>query len=79
MMHLEESLLKLGPIYNTHVWGMEHANRIISKINHNGKGKGVLEGTLMRGWWSYTTIQNLVSSTDLLNPTNTEPYTVSLT
>lgn len=58
-MHLEESLLKSGSIYNTHVWAMEHANGIVLQINHNGKTKGVLEGTLMLGWWSHTTIQNL--------------------
>lgn len=61
MMHLEESMLKSGSVYNTHVWGMERANGIVSRINHNGKSKGILEGTLMRGWWSHTTLQNLVS------------------
>lgn len=61
MMHLEESMLKSGSVYNTHVWGMERANGVVSRINHNGKSKGILEGTLMRGWWSHTTIQNLVS------------------
>lgn len=60
MMHLEESILKTGSVYNTHVWGMERANGIVSRINHNGKGKGVLEGTLMRSWWNHITIQNLV-------------------
>ncbi|KAF8597086.1 hypothetical protein BDV93DRAFT_411443, partial [Ceratobasidium sp. AG-I] len=62
MMHLEESMLKSGSVYNTHVWGMERTNGILSHINHNGKGGGVLEGTLMRGWWSYTTIQNLIDN-----------------
>ncbi|KAG8695506.1 hypothetical protein FRC08_007736, partial [Ceratobasidium sp. 394] len=61
-MHLEESILKTGSLYNTHVWGMEHANRIVSRINHNGKGSGILEGTLMRGWWSHTAIQNLINT-----------------
>jgi hypothetical protein len=61
MMHLEESILKSGSVYNTHVWGMERANGIVSRINHNGKSGGILEGTLMRGWWSHATIQNLVS------------------
>ena len=61
MMHLEESLLKTGSVYNTHVWAMERANGIISKINHNGKSGGILEGTLMCGWWSYAMLQNLVS------------------
>lgn len=60
MMHLEESMLKTASVYNTHVWGMERANGILSRINHNGKSRGILEGTLMRGWWSHITLQNLV-------------------
>ena len=60
MMHFEESMLKTGSIYNTHVWAMERANGIVSKINHNGKTKGVLEATLMRGWWNHTMLQGLV-------------------
>ncbi|KAG8697374.1 hypothetical protein FRC08_006569 [Ceratobasidium sp. 394] len=59
-MHLEEFILMFGSLYNTHVWGMERANGILSRINHNGKSKGVLEGTMMRGWWSYVAIQNLI-------------------
>ncbi|QRW07944.1 Transposase family tnp2 [Ceratobasidium sp. AG-Ba] len=60
LMHLEEFVLKYGSTYNTHVWGMERANGIVSKINHNGKKNGILEGTLMRGWWSHVAIQNLI-------------------
>ncbi|QRV94937.1 Transposase family tnp2 [Ceratobasidium sp. AG-Ba] len=43
MMHLEEFMLKTASVYNTHVWSMERANRIVSQINNNGKSKGVLE------------------------------------
>jgi hypothetical protein len=60
MMHLEESMLKSGSIYNTHVWAMERANGTLTKINHNRRSGGVLEGTLMRGWWNYAALQNLV-------------------
>ncbi|QRV80055.1 Transposase family tnp2 [Ceratobasidium sp. AG-Ba] len=60
LMHLEEFLLKYGSSYNTHVWGMERANGILSKINHNGRKDGMLESTLMRGWWSHAAIQNLI-------------------
>ncbi|QRV73333.1 Transposase family tnp2 [Ceratobasidium sp. AG-Ba] len=35
-------------------------NGVVSKINHNGKKNGILEGTLMRGWWSHVAIQNLI-------------------
>ncbi|QRW25937.1 Transposase family tnp2 [Rhizoctonia solani] len=66
MMHLEEFLLKTGSVYNTHVWAMERANGVLSRINHNGKGGGVLEGTLMRGWWRHMTLQNLIKSLQAL-------------
>ncbi|KDN34883.1 hypothetical protein RSAG8_12070, partial [Rhizoctonia solani AG-8 WAC10335] len=62
LMHLQEWIFKTGSVYNTHVWGMERANGIVSRIKHNGKGKGVLEGTLMRGWWSHVTLQNLIKT-----------------
>ncbi|QRV98832.1 Transposase family tnp2 [Ceratobasidium sp. AG-Ba] len=66
LMHLEEWMLKTGSLYNTHVWAMERANGIVSHINHNGRGQGMLEGTLMRGWWSYTAIQNLIKNMQAL-------------
>ncbi|KAF8604450.1 hypothetical protein BDV93DRAFT_555719 [Ceratobasidium sp. AG-I] len=61
-MHFDESMLKSGSIYKTHVWAMERVNGIVSKIKHNGKTKGVLEGTLMQGWWSYAMLQNLITA-----------------
>ncbi|KAG9079518.1 hypothetical protein FRC06_007685 [Ceratobasidium sp. 370] len=60
LMHLEESVLKYASIYNSHVWAMERANGMLGRIRHNGRSRGVLEGTLMRGWWSYTKLQNLI-------------------
>ena len=63
MMHLGEAMLKYGSLYNSHVWGMERANGILSGMSHNGRGKGVLEGTLMRGWWGISNLQVLVSNT----------------
>ncbi|QRV96270.1 Transposase family tnp2 [Ceratobasidium sp. AG-Ba] len=73
LMHLEESILKYGSVYNSHVWGMERANKIVSQVNHNGKSRGVLEGTLMRGWWNYTTIQSLIEiMRSIPNPTESD-------
>ncbi|EUC61398.1 hypothetical protein RSOL_392940 [Rhizoctonia solani AG-3 Rhs1AP] len=60
LMHLEAAMLKYGSLYNTHVWGMERANGILSRMSHNGQGGGVLEGTLMRGWWGISNLQNLI-------------------
>jgi hypothetical protein len=68
-MHMEEWVLKTASTYNTHVWGMERANSIVLRISHNGRGKGILEGTLMQGWWSHVTLKNLVSF-DLLYHTS---------
>lgn len=60
MMHLEEFMLRTGSLYNTHVWPMERANGMLGRINHNGRGQGVLEGTMMRGWWEHASLQTLV-------------------
>ncbi|QRV96762.1 hypothetical protein RhiJN_24780 [Ceratobasidium sp. AG-Ba] len=60
MQHLEDSMLQTGSLGNTHVWAMERANGDVSKIRHNGRGKGVLEGTLMRGWWEHASLQKLI-------------------
>ncbi|QRV74708.1 Transposase family Tnp2 protein [Ceratobasidium sp. AG-Ba] len=34
LMHLEEWMLKTGSLYNTHVWGMERANGVVSRIKN---------------------------------------------
>ncbi|EUC58790.1 hypothetical protein RSOL_278550, partial [Rhizoctonia solani AG-3 Rhs1AP] len=60
MMHIQEAILKYGSLYNTHVWAMERANGVLSAMNHNGQGGGVLEGTLMRGWWGIANLKNLI-------------------
>ncbi|CEL55034.1 LPS-assembly protein [Rhizoctonia solani AG-1 IB] len=60
MMHLEDAMLKYGSLYNSHVWGLERANGVLSSLNHNGRGNGMLEGTLMRGWWGIANLQNLI-------------------
>ncbi|CAE6528755.1 unnamed protein product [Rhizoctonia solani] len=60
-MHFDEFLLKFGSVYNNHVWGMERANGIIAHISHNGRREGMMEGTFMRGWWGYVTLQNLIN------------------
>ncbi|CUA74597.1 Protein CSF1 [Rhizoctonia solani] len=73
MMHFEECILKYGSVYNFHVWAMERANGIISHINHNGRSNGMMEGTLMRGWWGYTTLRNLIDAYRAIrNPSPTD-------
>ncbi|CUA76597.1 Neurobeachin-like protein 2 [Mus musculus] [Rhizoctonia solani] len=60
MMHLEESMLKYGSLYNSHVWGLERANGVLAGMKHNKRGRGELEGTLMRGWWGIANMQKLI-------------------
>ncbi|KDN42594.1 hypothetical protein RSAG8_06737, partial [Rhizoctonia solani AG-8 WAC10335] len=60
MMHFQEAMLKYGSLYNSHVWGLERANGVLSGMSHNGRGGGMLEGTLMRGWWGIANLQNLI-------------------
>ncbi|KAG8685574.1 hypothetical protein FRC09_014663 [Ceratobasidium sp. 395] len=60
MQHLEESIFRFASLYNNHVWGMERANATVAKVNHNGRGKGVMEGTLMRGWWEHASLRSLI-------------------
>jgi hypothetical protein len=62
LLHLREFILKYGSLYNTHTWPFECANHELTKINNNNHGNGVLEGTMMKGWWSNSSIQLLVSS-----------------
>ncbi|KAF8598358.1 hypothetical protein BDV93DRAFT_451263 [Ceratobasidium sp. AG-I] len=64
LIHLEEFILENGSLYNTHAWAFERANNDVTRINTNGHGNGVLEGTLMKGWWGSSQIQGLVSEND---------------
>ncbi|KAF8595180.1 hypothetical protein BDV93DRAFT_481245 [Ceratobasidium sp. AG-I] len=60
LLHLEEFILENASLYNTHTWPFERANHDITQINLNGHGNGVLEGTMMKGWWTSSQIQGIV-------------------
>lgn len=60
LLHLEEFILANGSLYNTHTWPFERANHELTRINNNGHGDGVLEGTMMQGWWTNSQVQGLV-------------------
>jgi hypothetical protein len=62
LLHLQEFILEYRSLYNTHTWPFEHANHDLTVINNNNHGKGVLEGTMMQGWWSNSATQILVST-----------------
>jgi hypothetical protein len=61
LLHLEEFILEYGLLYNTHTWPFECANHDLTIINTNNHGKGILEGTMMHGWWTNSSLQVLVS------------------
>jgi hypothetical protein len=62
LLHLKEFILEYGSLYNTHTWPFERANHDLTILNNNNHGKGILEGTMMQGWWSNSTTQMLVST-----------------
>jgi hypothetical protein len=60
LLHIHEFILEYGSLYNTHTWPFERANHQITRVNNNKRGNGVLEGTMMKGWWTNSGIQGLV-------------------
>jgi hypothetical protein len=62
LLHLEEFILENRSLYNTHTWPFEHANHDLGCINLNNYGHGVLEGSMMCGWWNNSSVQSLVSA-----------------
>ncbi|KAJ7758619.1 hypothetical protein B0H16DRAFT_1313721, partial [Mycena metata] len=64
--HLEPQFLKHGPIPGWWTFPYERNNGFLGRFNHNGHSGGEIEGTMMRGWWKTTMIQDLVRSCTLL-------------
>ncbi|KAF8594557.1 hypothetical protein BDV93DRAFT_515687 [Ceratobasidium sp. AG-I] len=60
LIHLEQFILENGLLYNTHAWPFERVNHDITRINTNGHGNGVLEGTMMKGWWTNSQVQGII-------------------
>ncbi|KAJ7715449.1 hypothetical protein B0H16DRAFT_1477341 [Mycena metata] len=59
--HLEPQFLKHGPIPGWWTFPYERNNGFLGRFNHNGHSGGEIEGTMMRGWWKTTLIQDLIS------------------
>jgi hypothetical protein len=59
--HLQEQFLQFGPSPGFGAYPYERNNRTLGRFNKNGHSGGELEGTMMRGWWKTTFIQELVS------------------
>ncbi|KAK7039964.1 hypothetical protein R3P38DRAFT_3350014 [Favolaschia claudopus] len=60
-VHLEEQLLRYGPIPGWWTYPYERNNGFLGRFNINGHSGGEMEGTMMRGWWKTTLIQDLIS------------------
>ncbi|KAK7025800.1 hypothetical protein R3P38DRAFT_3316414 [Favolaschia claudopus] len=60
-VHLEEQLLRYGPAPGWWTFPYERNNGFLGRFNHNGHSGGELEGTMMRGWWKTTLIQDLIA------------------
>ncbi|KAK6996182.1 hypothetical protein R3P38DRAFT_3329647 [Favolaschia claudopus] len=61
VVHLEEQLLRYGPIPGWWTYPYERNNGSLGRFNINGHSGGEMEGTMMRGWWKMTLIQDLIS------------------
>ncbi|KAJ7479156.1 hypothetical protein FB451DRAFT_1172268 [Mycena latifolia] len=57
----QEQLLKHGPAPGCWAFAYERNNGLLGRFNHNGHSGGEMEGTMMRGWWKATLIQDLIS------------------
>lgn len=49
-MHYPEIFRLFGPVYAWWLYAHERFNGIQENVNHNGKGEGELELTLLRNW-----------------------------
>ncbi|KAJ6554294.1 hypothetical protein B0H19DRAFT_1293882 [Mycena capillaripes] len=50
-----------GPAPGWWTYPYERNNGFLGRFNHNGHSGGEMEGTMMRGWWKTTLIQDLIS------------------
>ncbi|KAJ7697183.1 hypothetical protein B0H17DRAFT_1197583 [Mycena rosella] len=60
-VHLEQQFLKHGPGPGWWTFPYERNNGFLGRFNNNGHSGGEMEGTMMRGWWKTTLIQDLIS------------------
>ncbi|KAJ7318344.1 hypothetical protein DFH08DRAFT_714721 [Mycena albidolilacea] len=60
-VHLEPQFLKHGPAPGWWTFPYERNNGFLGRFNTNGHSGGELEGTMMRGWWKTTLIQDLIA------------------
>lgn len=67
-VHLEPQFYKHGPASGWWTYPYERNNGFLGRFNNNGHSGGEMEGTMMRGWWKTTLIQDLVCVSRLLPP-----------
>lgn len=58
--HIEDQFLHSGPSPGFGAYPYERNNGTLGRFNNNGHSGGEMEGTMMRGWWKTTFIQELV-------------------
>lgn len=66
--HNEPALLRLGPFPGWWGWPMEQFNGFLKKVKNNGRAGGQIEGTMMRAWWKYSLLSDLVRFLTSFNP-----------
>jgi hypothetical protein len=59
--HFQHQFLQFGPCYTTWAFPYERNNGFLSCTNHNNHKGGELECTMMRKWWKWVLVHDLVS------------------
>ncbi|KAJ7247687.1 hypothetical protein C8J57DRAFT_1240624 [Mycena rebaudengoi] len=60
-VHVQPQFLKHGLAPGWWTFPYERNNGTLGRFKHNGHSGGEMEGTMMRGWWKTTLIQDLIS------------------
>jgi hypothetical protein len=63
--HLQRQFLQFGSCYATWVFPYERNNGFLGRTNHNNPKGGELECTMMRKWWKWVLVHDLVGSFSL--------------
>lgn len=60
--HLHRQLLQFGPCYATWAFPYERNNGFLGRTNHNNHKGGELECTMMRKWWKWVLVHDLLNA-----------------
>jgi hypothetical protein len=74
--HFQRQMLQFGPCYATWAFPYERNNGFLGRTNHNNHKGGELECTMMRKWWKWVLVHDLVSLGHFATSTLADSYIV---